>query len=262
MRHTILTIILACSLSGLWAQTPLTEAQNIKITDINGNFHSLMTYLNNGQYVLLDFLSATCGPCQGVASKLDTVYKHFKNNQESLVILGIDKSFDDEMVTNFANANHASFPIASGLDGGGGLAFEIYQVPYYPCLVLIAPDKKILSASLPHEGNAQSIIDSLHAYGISNVGIEEAYADEYKLQLFPNPATHTLQLTQQGNADDNHRFQSLSIYNITGQKLSTQNIEHNPLPLQIDVAKLRKGMYYIRLTQADGRIASLAFVKQ
>lgn len=260
MKNSLVAIIFFSCMGNIWGQTPLSQAENIKLTDIDGKFHNLMTYLDKGQYVLLDFFSVTCSSCAWLASSLDTVYQHYNKNTESLVILGIDKTFDNDMLRQFAEENNVTYPLASGSEGGGLAAFNIYQIPYYPCMVLIAPDKTILSPQLPHTLSAYGIIDSLKAYGISHVGIEE-YAAKTWLQLYPNPATDKLTIST-SHKNKKHCYEHLSIYNSTGQEIHTENIITHSFPIHINIAKLPTGLYYIQLSKYKATTNGLAFIKQ
>lgn len=238
------------------AQTPLDEALNVKITDINGQFHSLFDYLENDQYVLLDFFSATCGPCTTLSPIMDTVYRHFNQNQERLVILSIDKGHDNSTITSFAANTGAHYPMASGMEGGGDIAYEIYEISYFPTLVLIAPDRSILSPYLEYRNYAQGIIDSINAYGISNVGIEETiYSNE--LSVFPNPAQNNIEIKA---TKTNEGLTKLQVYNNMGQLIKSEAIED--LPMQLSLSNWQKGIYYLRLSGNKQTAVTLKFLKQ
>ncbi len=259
IKNYFTLILLAIGLSTS-AQTPLTEAPNIKVTDINGQFHSLFDYLDNGQYALIDFFSATCGPCNSLARTLDTVYKHYQENQGSLVILGIDNFFNDATVSEFAENNNATFPMASGIEGNGSNMHELYEIPYYPCMVLIAPDRTILSPYLAHNHHAQGIIDSLKSYHISNVGIAEFKTNTNALQAYPNPATDMVQIKAVNNQAQ--AFEYLIVYNTQGQKIKEKALKNKTFPFTLYISDWKPGVYHLLFVDKKGQATSLRFVKQ
>ncbi len=220
----------------------------------------MFSYLDDGKYALIDFFSATCGPCNALASTLDTVYRHYNKNQGSLVVLGIDNFFDDATVINFAQNNNATFPMASGQEGGGSYMFEIYQIPFYPCMVLIAPDRTILSPYLEHKHHAQGIIDSLRSYNISNEGVVEFLQAEDHLKVYPNPATDIVQIeTEHAELAD---FEYLIVYNAQGQKIKEKALKNHAFPFTLYVSEWQAGMYHLYFVNKEGQSISRRFIKQ
>lgn len=56
----VLTFLMAFVFSAsLYAQTNLTTAVDFTVTDTQGNVHNLFTYLDDGKYVVLDFMFTT-----------------------------------------------------------------------------------------------------------------------------------------------------------------------------------------------------------
>ena len=83
----ILTLFFGLSLIfNIYAQ-PVTGFNNI--TDVDGNLHSLSTYLNDGKFVILNFYLESCGNCMATAPKIQSIYNDFGENQCRLIVLNI-----------------------------------------------------------------------------------------------------------------------------------------------------------------------------
>jgi hypothetical protein len=80
---------------------------------------------------------------------------------------------------------------------------------------------------------------------------------EWNLQLFPNPTTGELHL--QGY--EVTKLQSYEIYDVVGQLVQSK-IVNLQSEILIDVSHLAKGMYFLKLTTADGSQKVKKFVKE
>jgi len=242
-----------------FAQTPLEEAVDFSAKDIHGINHHLFDILDNQQqYVFIDFFSVTCGPCQTLAPKVDSVYSYFGNNELDLYVLAIDQTFDNEMVAGFEEEYNTHYPAISGTDGGGSAIYDDYEIPYYPSLILIAPDHSIVEQAIPVPNTAQELIDLLeNTYGLQAVSISEVENDK-SFKLYPNPASNYFAL----QAPKNMEVESLSVYSITGKELLRKQSFSDHQNIQINIENLNKGMYLISVEYADGSRFSNRFVKE
>ncbi|MBL0155001.1 MAG: pre-peptidase C-terminal domain-containing protein [Chitinophagaceae bacterium] len=78
-----------------------------------------------------------------------------------------------------------------------------------------------------------------------------------KLNLFPNPATQVLNVNVSGN--DSRK--TITVIDINGRQIQTQALLNGNT--SIDISKLARGMYYLRVNGADGAmIKEEKFVKQ
>ena len=78
----------------------------------------------------------------------------------------------DELAQWWAEHYGVPYPTISR-DGGGFEIDEIYQVPQYPTLVLIAPNREILLGDIYPVESAQTIIDALKSFGIEEHSCDE-----------------------------------------------------------------------------------------
>lgn len=252
-------LVIFSVLMSLWvqAQTPLTEAVDFTAKDVHGNNHHLFDILDNqNKYVLIDFFSVTCGPCQTMAPKMDTVYHLFGENQLELYMMAIDQTFDNAMVLAFEEEYNTHYPAISGTDGGGGNVYIDYQIPYYPSLILIASDHSIIEQEIPIPNAAQEIVDLLVSYGINTIGIKEN-EEELNFKFLPNPVQETLNI----EIPASQKIKKVSIFQITGQQVLSRetNFDHS---LSFDVSFLQKGIYLLSVEFLSGERISKKFIKE
>ena len=85
MKHLTLAIfIMILAFKPLFSQT-ITGFDDI--TDIEGNTHSLSTYLDDNKYVLLNFYLETCGNCMATAPLIESIYQNYGQNECNIVVL-------------------------------------------------------------------------------------------------------------------------------------------------------------------------------
>jgi PKD repeat protein len=72
----------------------------------------------------------------------------------------------DAEVIQFDETYGINFPSVSGIEGGGNAVNSDYQIPAYPTVILIAPDRSIVIQDIWPIPNAQTIINALEAFGI------------------------------------------------------------------------------------------------
>jgi len=77
------------------------------------------------------------------------------------------------------------------------------------------------------------------------------------IQLYPNPATHKVTLTSDYNAD----IKAVRLYNMLGQKIKQLDLAGSSAPIQIDVADLASGNYFIQITTKDNNRTTKRFIK-
>ncbi len=258
MKKLIFGSLLGIFSLGVFAQTPLEEAVDFTAKDVHGNVIHLFDILDQQEkYVLIDFFSVTCGPCQTLAPKIDTVYRYFGYNEMDLYIMAIDQTFDNEMVLGFESEYSTHYPAISGTDGGGQSIYESYQIPYYPSLVLIAPDHSIVEQAIPIPETSRELIDLLESYNLQVSSVTELQ-NESAFSLFPNPATTYFYL----QPPQGQQVESISIYSITGSEVFGINSFSDPQNIRIDIANLKKGMYLISAQYKDGARFSNRFIKE
>jgi uncharacterized protein with FMN-binding domain len=90
-------------------------------------------------------------------------------------------------------------------------------------------------------------------------GVATIEANDKRVTLYPNPATSALQVY----ADKNLNAQSISIMNISGAQSMITAIEKGKETTSININSLAKGIYTVRVTDANGNmITTRKFVKK
>lgn len=259
MRKSIYTILFSLFLSlGLQAQTPLTEAVDFKTKDIHGGIQQLFTILDEDQqYVLIDFFSVTCGPCQTMAPMIDSVYRYFGQNEHGLYVMAIDQFFPTDMVLGFEEEYDTHYPLVSGLDGGGDAAYEAYEIPYYPSLILIAPDHQIIEQAIPEPSSAKELIDLLESHGLVSSSTNELES-QTTFNVFPNPSSDYIQIQSQSNQS----IEKITIYSITGKEILSINGKSSTSDMTIHVNDFQNGVYLISAEYKSGQRYSRTFIKK
>jgi hypothetical protein len=117
-------------------------------------------YLDQNQYVFIDFFVPGCQPCQILAPKVDTVFREFGCNNGDIAFLGIEVYSYDSVLWNFVREYHVGFPAASGNEGGGHAVYDTFGYIYTPYKIIIDPNGKIVSDN-PDVPTALKLRDSL-----------------------------------------------------------------------------------------------------
>ena len=162
----LFTLILALAFGfGLKAQCPLTTAVDFTATDVHGTEVHLFDILDGGQYVLIDFFFTTCGPCQQATPKVVESYYAMGCNMHDVFYMEIATGDSEAACLNWVNTYGVEYPTISGEAGGTAICNQ-YQIPAYPTLILIAPDRSIVIQDLWPISNAQTVITALEQYGL------------------------------------------------------------------------------------------------
>ncbi len=160
------TLILALALGlGLKAQCPLTTAVDFTATDVHGTEVHLFDILDGGQAVLIDFFFTTCGPCQQATPKIVESYYAMGCNMHDVFYMEIATGDSEAACLNWVNTYGVEYPTISGEAGGTAICNQ-YQIPAYPTLILIAPDRSIVINDLWPINNAQTVIAALEQHGL------------------------------------------------------------------------------------------------
>ena len=112
------------------------------------------------------------------------------------------------------------------------------------------------SIPLPWSDNGETftdpllVIDALDGYEITANFSYDGIGDyENDLEIYPNPANNLLTIS-------NVNVQHVVIFNINGQVMLKQDFSNT-----VDVSALPKGMYFIKVSSADG-LATKKFIKE
>lgn len=255
MRKLLFIIIFGISSLQAWVQTPLLVAPHFEAKDFRGVPHELYTYLNSGKYVLLDFFTTNCGTCAVYNPHINMAYTHFGCNTGGLIVLGINWGSTNTLLAQYHQANGFSFPALSGFEGYGNEITEIFQIPSFISVILIAPNRQIVQQYIypPSFDVLKSIISS---YGITQspcaVGTDEQLAPEKdSIKVYPNPASSHINIL--GNFGTPYQF-SATLYDVTGRLIRRfdQNFSLASGVSTLNIKGIAPGHYILKVIDKDG----------
>jgi hypothetical protein len=93
------------------------------------------------------------------------------------------------------------------------------------------------------------------AMNVILVGIENALEKDFKLNIYPNPASNSI------NVESNELLERISVYDIYGRVILTA-FEPSTDNTQLSVTELMAGTYFIELKTNTGKTAVKSFTKQ
>ena len=161
--RTILLIILTFNVSNIFSQ----DAPNLKFQDIFGNNYQSYEITENGQFIFFDFFSNGCSSCHLWAPIIDTFYMDFGCGCGDIAFFAMntyETSTNDE-VFNFTQEFNVNFPAVSGEGNSSGVG-DLLDIPYVPYFILISPSNEILLNKNIHYTQSDTILDTLHYFGI------------------------------------------------------------------------------------------------
>ena len=188
----ILLVILGFNVK---AQTSLTEAVDFTGTDCYGEeVINLFEILDRGQHVLIDFYYYLCTPCQRVVPYVVEAYEALGCNNHDVFFMEVTHYDNAEICQWWAEEYGVQYPTISKEYGGEEIR-AAYNIPSFPSLVLIAPDRKILLQDMDYdsikEGGAQYIIEQLEQFGIEQHSCDEPVVNEPVVDVTIDETTYT-----------------------------------------------------------------------
>jgi len=234
------------------AQTLLTEAEDFHVKTIEGEPIFLFPLLDEqNKIVVIDFFSTTCGPCQDFADDFQASYEAFGSNEANVYFMGINWGNDNEGVREFDSIFGLTFPTASGVQGGGNIVFNDYQVQSYPTVIVIKPDHEI-SNQYVWEPSYDNINDAVIEAGGVMVGRQEISENEMELRIYPNPTKTMASLGFYLNANADVLIQIIGINSQMNYEYNLKNLEKGNQEVEINTSQLKPGFYMVNLISSKG----------
>jgi len=258
MRNSIiLSLLLFAGISK--AQVAIDTALDFTVKDLVGVQHHLFDYLDAGNYVVIDFFTTNCGPCQTYASEVSASFDYFGCNGGNVVFLGMNWGSDNQAVHDFDSTWGAYYPSVSGLQGGGNGVVDLFQVQSYPTVILIAPDRTILNNHIwPPERDTINA-EVLAAGGFAQactVGLNEhTIAVSAVLQAIPAGQGQTLIRLQRPLTS----VATLQIFSSDGRLVQQYKLTGNQTEQRL--ADLKPGIYIARLFSESAAVSTKFIVE-
>lgn len=120
------------------------KAFNFVMSDNKGKTVDFSSF--RGQYVLLDFWAAWCGPCREEHPNLIKVYEKYKNKGFNIVSISIDTN--KEQWLKAIEKDKITWTQLSDLKGDKGEVYLKYGITSIPANFLIAPDGTVVAKDL------------------------------------------------------------------------------------------------------------------
>lgn len=265
-----------------YAQEPLPDgstAPDFTFTDMKGVSHTLYTYLNQGKYVALDVSATWCGPCWQYHSQIKTLEDLYKKHDEpgdktwKVLFIEGDSKTNDACMTNASGCtggsqgdwlNGTEYPMCNPPAGAALTSFITgYQIPFYPTLYLICPDKKVYSKALNDQNAPWPLVLDWEneAKKCGSVGIDNL-DDKNPLTIYPNLATDKVGLYFNLN---NNGAIKLQVVNSIGQTVDTKNfgvLNAGDQSLYYSTESLQKGIYFFIVDSPGNRSVAKKVVIQ
>lgn len=256
MRNTIILFFLL--LAGISkSQVAIDSALDFSVKDLEGVQHHLYEYLDAGNYVVLDFFTTNCGPCQTYASEISASYDYFGCNSGNVIFLGMNWGSDNQAVWLFDSIWGAEYPSVSGLQGGGNNVVDAYQVLSYPTVILIAPDRSILNNHI-----WPPAADSINALVIAAGGLPQSCTVGVNSPGIDSPAV--LQAIPAGHGSVQLKYSNqvesgalLQVFSADGRLIVSQNLSGSENSTYLSA--LKPGIYIARVVLAGKQLAFIKF---
>ena len=256
MRFTIILSILL-SVGIAQGQVAVDTAVDFTVKDLAGTQHHLFDYLDAGNYVVIDFFTTNCGPCQTYASEVSASYDYFGCNGGNVVFLGMNWGSDNQAVHVFDSVWGAVYPSVSGLQGGGNGVVDLFQVQSYPTVILIAPDRTILNDHIwpPSTDSINAIV--LAAGGLAQactVGVNQPdISPAVVIQAIPaGRGSVKIKVNQPVESG-----MQLQVYASDGRLVADYPFTGGQP--EITLSQLKSGVYIARLLSPGKRVVSIKF---
>ncbi len=100
-------------------------------------------------------------------------------------------------------------------------------------------------------GNAGASFDNISLTVVPSTA-SDSYLKDFQFSIYPNPANNVIRFQSE------LPLQSVEIFSLTGSKVLSQsnNVEH------LEVGNLAKGIYILRASTADGKVATQKLIKE
>lgn len=220
------------------------------VTDLNGQTHSLYNYTAQGKYVVLDFFAYWCTTCAATAPIIDNFYHAYGCNSGDVVVIGIELEGNNSQALAFeANAGlpAGSFPVASGITGGGAAVHSAWGVSAFPTIAAISPSNTMLNNDIWPLPGAATIYAALQDSSVTEMecittSIVEGLRIDNKMQCYYS-APH---LVLQGQVDTDINSALLMLHDMTGKLIASAalgQLSRGEYFRQFDLGNIPQGIY-------------------
>lgn len=245
--------------TSLKSQVQIDEAIDFSVKTLESEIFDLYPKLDEGKIVVINFFSTSCGPCQTYAHDFQVAYENFGENQGNVYFHGINYNGTNYQVAQFADIYQLFMPLASGLEGSGNAAFELYETVSYPTVFIIKPDRQIVENYI-WEPTTENITNALIEAGGVLVGNAEN-EETLQTRVFPNPATDFVKLAFNVKKSTLAKWR---VYNSLGLIVEQNEVSAAAGENIIDLAtsSYTSGTYFVVIEADDKLLYKTTFIIQ
>lgn len=233
------------------------------LTDINGNEHTLYSYLDQGYTVIIDFSWVLCGYCWQY--HLDGDLEELYANHGPAGMEGVNETTTDDVMVFMIEAKGANVDQLNGVYGSlgdwvTGTHFPIftdmslntdYALFFFPTVYTICPDRVLTHSSIISADAHYNLAGQCE--GVTT-GIEEI-SSLNTMTVYPNPANETVNVSFELNKS---LETTVEITNLLGEKVQVLNLGTLSLgsqKIELDLSDIDNGLYFISLS-GEGDIST------
>ena len=246
MRKHLLASILALFIgSTITAQTAMDFTAN----DCNGNSHNLYTELNSGKVIVLVWVMP-CGSCIGPALTAYNIVQSYASSNVVYYLIDDAANTSCTSLSSWASANgigtnRITFSTSSIVENNyGGIGM--------PHVAVVGTSSHTLyfNALNSAAGNSAAIQSAINT-ALTATGIEPIPDNQYELSVSPSPASEKAKVSYSMKESAEV---TLQVFNEVGQTVLKNEMgkqSAGDYSSDIDLSKVAKGIYYLRLTTGN-----------
>ncbi|MCC7502642.1 MAG: TlpA family protein disulfide reductase [Flavobacteriales bacterium] len=167
------------------------------VTDVEGTAHTLSEYTAQGKYVMLDFFTLWCEPCQETAPYWAELYQTYGCNSADLICLSLDFEANSAAEVQAYSATYCgSWAHPPVVTNAAALA-AVFGVGNAPNYCLIGPDNVMINNFIWPVASMAELAAALPGGGIVDpqaCGVGMAEQGAPVMATHPNPTHGILQL--------------------------------------------------------------------
>lgn len=248
MKKILLSAFAAAAM--LTTQAQFGTAPDFTVTDMDGNSHTLSTYLNAGYVVVLDVSATWCGPCWTLheAHHLENIHQQYGpngTNQVRVLFYEGDPDTDDAAMQGSGNTlgdwtTGVTYPLIN--EAPVTLDLNVYAPAGYPTVSVIRPSDAEITTDMWNFTLAQmqSTIEGLVG---GATGVEEK-EENVEFSVFPNPGNGT-ELTI--NLGENVSNTQITITDLIGKVVYNESLSGRNNVINFE-NRLSAGTYIVSAT--------------
>lgn len=257
------------SLALFW-QVNAQQALDFTFTDINGVTHRLQNALDQGFIVMIDFFFVNCPPCQASSPEIQAIHEDYQG--KNVLVWSISDRDNNPAIVTFKQNLGLTFT-AGGLQGGGNNVVNAYAAGFpftgFPTISVVCPDRSISWDIWPYSAGAPQWRNAINACGVvdhapyvpSLTAVDEIGALNAPL-LSPNPALESTRLTYSLREAQQMQIDLLNAQGQLLRQVFSGRLEAGDQQLDIALAGLPAGAYFVRFQNTLGEVHTLSLHKR